>query len=45
MFSSLGDSMINQMAVGAVKAEYVALGMDAAQVQRDYILHTGGTCC
>ncbi len=43
MFSSLGDSLVNQMAVGAVKAEYVALGLDPAQVQRDYILRTGGT--
>ncbi|MGB2954573.1 MAG: ABC transporter ATP-binding protein [Anaerolineales bacterium] len=42
-FSSLGESMINQMAVGAVKAEYEALGMDAAKIQRDYILRIGGT--
>jgi ATP-binding cassette subfamily B protein len=42
-FSSLGDSMINQMAVGAVKLEYEALGMDAAKIQQDYILRTGGT--
>ena len=41
-FASLGDSMITQMAVGAVKAEYVALGMDAAKIQRDYILRIGG---
>ena len=42
-FSSLGESMITQMAVGAVKAEYEALGMDAGKIQRDYILRTGGT--
>ncbi len=42
-FSSLGESMINQMAVGAVKTEYEALGMDAGKIQRDYILRTGGT--
>jgi len=42
-FSSLGESMINQMAVGAVKAEYEALGMDVGKIQRDYILRTGGT--
>lgn len=41
-FASLGDSMVNQMAVGAVKAEYEALGMDAAKIQTDYILRTGG---
>jgi ATP-binding cassette subfamily B protein len=42
-FSALGESMINQMAVGAVKTEYEALGMDAGKIQRDYILKTGGT--
>ncbi len=41
-FSALGDSMINQMAVGAVKAEYEALGIDGAKLQSDYILRTGG---
>ncbi len=41
-FAVLGDSMITQMAVGAVKAEYEALGMDTAKLQRDYILSTGG---
>ncbi len=40
-FASLGDSMITQMAVGAVKAEYAALGMDTSQIQSNYILHTG----
>jgi len=34
--------MITQMAVGAVKEEYEALGMDAGRLQRDYILRTGG---
>ena len=34
--------MINQMAVGAVKAEYEALGVDTAKLQTDYILRTGG---
>jgi len=42
MFASLGESMITQMAVGAVKTEYEALGMDAVKIQRDYILNTGG---
>lgn len=42
-FAALGDSMINQMAVQAVKAEYDALGMDTAHLQTAYILRTGGT--
>ncbi len=42
-FASLGDNMINQMAVGVVKTEYEALGMDAGAIQREYILRTGGT--
>ncbi|MFN2298811.1 MAG: ABC transporter ATP-binding protein [Anaerolineales bacterium] len=40
-FASLGESMINQMAVGAVKAEYDALGMDTESLQTDYIIRTG----
>jgi ATP-binding cassette subfamily B protein len=43
MFVSLGDSMVTQMAVGAVKTEYEALGMDTGAIQRNYILRTGGT--
>jgi len=43
IFASLGENMINQMAVGSVKTEYEALGMDAEVVQREYILRTGGT--
>jgi hypothetical protein len=31
-FATLGESMINQIAVGAVKAEYEALGMDAGKL-------------
>jgi ATP-binding cassette subfamily B multidrug efflux pump len=42
MFAALGDSMINQMAVSAVKTEYEALGMDTANLQTEYILRTGG---
>jgi ATP-binding cassette subfamily B multidrug efflux pump len=41
-FATLGDSMINQMAVAAVKAEYEALGVDFSKLQSDYILRTGG---
>jgi len=42
MSAALGGNMVNQMAVGAVKAEYEALGMDTAELQADYILRTGG---
>ncbi|HSQ16064.1 MAG TPA: ABC transporter ATP-binding protein, partial [Anaerolineales bacterium] len=41
-FSTLGDSMTEQMAVAAVKAEYEALGMDLGKLQSDYLLRTGG---
>ncbi len=41
-FASLGENMVNQMAIGAVESEYEALGMDTSQLQRDYILQTGG---
>ncbi len=40
-FATLGDSMIVQMSVGAVKTEYAALGMDTSKVQTDYLWHTG----
>ena len=40
-FAPLGDSMITQMAVGSVKAEYTALGMDAARLQTGYIVRMG----
>jgi ATP-binding cassette subfamily B protein len=40
-FSTLGGSMITQMAVGAVKAEYTALGVDTGKLQTNYIIHTG----
>ena len=43
MFAMLGDNMISQMAVSAVRTEYEALGMDTASLQSDYILRTGGT--
>jgi ATP-binding cassette subfamily B multidrug efflux pump len=41
-FATLGDSMITQMAVPAVQAEYKALGMDTARIQREYIMRIGG---
>ncbi len=40
-FEALGESMIVQSAVGAVKAEYVALGIDVDSLQNDYIVRTG----
>jgi ATP-binding cassette subfamily B protein len=40
-FATLGDKMIIQIAVGAVKAEYSALGMDTAKLQTNYIIHAG----
>jgi ATP-binding cassette subfamily B multidrug efflux pump len=40
-FSTLGDSMINQMAVSTVKAEYAALGLDTGKLQNDYIINAG----
>ena len=42
-FATLGESMTDQMAVAAVKAEYEALGMDLGKLQSSYILRTGGT--
>ena len=38
----LGESMVNQMAVGAVKVEYEALGMDTEKLQSEYIIRVGG---
>jgi ATP-binding cassette subfamily B multidrug efflux pump len=40
-FATLGDSMITQMAVGSVKSEYDALGMNTNNLQTSYILHIG----
>ncbi len=40
-FSTLGESMINQMAIVAVKAEYTALGMNIEKLQTNYIIQTG----
>jgi len=40
-FASLGDKMINQTAVVAVKAEYEALGMDTGKLQNNYVLSVG----
>jgi len=40
-FSALGDKMVTQAAVAAVRSEYEALGMDMGQVQNNYILRVG----
>jgi len=40
-FNTLGEKMVIQMAVGTVKNEYTALGMDTSKVQSNYILNTG----
>ncbi|KLU59795.1 putative ABC transporter ATP-binding protein [Peptococcaceae bacterium CEB3] len=40
-FSAMGNSMIIQAAVGPVKAEYAALGMNTNKIQTDYIRNTG----
>ncbi len=40
-FDVMGDSMIVQSAVGAIKAEYDALGMDTSSLQNNYIFSTG----
>src|SRR6266540_3320613 len=41
-FAELGDKMIMQAAVGAVKAEYKALGMNTDKLQNSYIRIAGG---
>ncbi|MDD5371774.1 MAG: ABC transporter transmembrane domain-containing protein, partial [Anaerolineaceae bacterium] len=40
-FETLGNGMLVQSAVGSVKAEYAALGMDTARLQSNYIVRTG----
>ena len=40
-FTTLGESMIIQMAVGPIKTEYAALGMDTGKLQTNYIVNTG----
>ena len=41
-FAALGDNMIVQASVSAVKAEYKALGMNTDKLQNSYILNVGG---
>ncbi|MBN1260156.1 MAG: ABC transporter ATP-binding protein [Anaerolineae bacterium] len=40
-FAAMGENMIIQSAIVAVRAEYEALGMDTARLQNRYILRTG----
>ena len=40
-FAALGDSMVIQAAAAPIKAEYVALGMDAGRLSSNYIIHIG----
>ncbi len=41
-YGEMSRSMVSQMAVQSVKAEYEALGTDIAAVQTRYLLHKGG---
>lgn len=38
----MSDSMISQMAIAGVRAEYEALGINTASVQTGYLLRKGG---
>lgn len=40
-FEAMGESMIEQAAISAVKNEYAALGVDTAAMQNNYILNAG----
>ncbi len=40
-FETMGDKVITQMAVGSVKEEYTALGMNTSKIQSNYIWQTG----
>ncbi|NOR89222.1 MAG: ATP-binding cassette domain-containing protein [Anaerolineales bacterium] len=42
MFATLGENVIEQMAISAVIIEYEALGVDTGKLQTDYIVRTGG---
>jgi len=41
-FEEMGETLLTQMAVNFVRAEYSYLGMDTGRVQRNYIWLTGG---
>ena len=40
-FPTLGERMVVQTAVGPIRAEYAALGMNTGKLQTDYITQTG----
>ena len=40
-FTVLGEKMVTQAAVGPIKAEYIALGMNTDKLQSNYIMNTG----
>jgi len=41
-YSSLGDTMLNQISILAVRIEYEVIQMDIDKIQRNYILRFGG---
>ncbi|MGA2113001.1 MAG: ABC transporter ATP-binding protein [Anaerolineales bacterium] len=41
-FSTLGSSLIDQMAASSIQAEYTALGLNTTALQNNYILRIGG---
>ena len=41
-YSALGETMLNQFSVLAVRAEYEIIDMDVDKIQRNYILRFGG---
>jgi len=41
MFTALGESMVHQGAVAAIKAEYTAMGVATESLQNRYIVRTG----
>jgi ATP-binding cassette, subfamily B, multidrug efflux pump len=40
-FTALGDKMVTQAAVGPIKTEYIALGMNTDKLQSKYIMNAG----
>ncbi|MBK5114938.1 MAG: ABC transporter ATP-binding protein [Candidatus Heimdallarchaeota archaeon] len=41
-YSALGETMLNQVAILAVRTEYDIIQMDVDKIQRNFILRTGG---
>jgi len=41
-YSALGDTMLNQVSILAVRMEYEIIQMDVDKIQRNYILRAGG---